>query len=95
VGSDVQLKRIVGEHGLGECNERGMEIFDFCASNGLTLATSTFPHHPKRKYTWLFPDGSTRNQIDYILINSKWQSSIINAETFPGADCGSDHQYCC
>ena len=56
------------------------------------MANSMFPHHPRRKYTWLSPDGNTRNQIDYILINSRWQSSIINARTFPGADCGSDHQ---
>jgi len=79
VGSDVQLKGIVGEHGLGECNERGVKLIDFCASNGLTVANSMFPHHPRRKYTWLSPDGNTRNQIDYILINSRWQSSIINA----------------
>jgi len=92
VGSDVQLKGIVGEHGLGECNERGVKLIDFCASNALTVANSMFLHHPRRKYTWLSPDGNTRNQIDYILINSRWQSSIINARTFPGADCGSDHQ---
>ena len=91
----MQLKGIVEEHGLGECNERSMEIIDFCASNGLTVANSMFSHHPRRKYTWLSPDGSTRNQIDYILINSKWQLSIINAQAFPGANCGSDHQYCC
>jgi len=74
VRSDVQLKSIIGEHGLGECNERGMKLIDFCASNGLTVANSMFPHHPRRKYTWLSPDGNTRNQIDYILISSRWQS---------------------
>jgi len=44
----VQLKDIVVEHGYGECNETGMEIIDFCASNGLTVDNSMFPHHPRR-----------------------------------------------
>ena len=35
---------------------------------------------------------SYRNQIDYILCNQRWRSSIQSAKTRPGADCGSDHE---
>ncbi|XP_024892532.1 uncharacterized protein LOC112467877 [Temnothorax curvispinosus] len=38
------------------------------------------------------PGGAYRNQIDYVLIDTRWRSSITNAKTLPGADCGSDHQ---
>ncbi|XP_012552779.1 uncharacterized protein LOC105842946 [Bombyx mori] len=48
-------------------------------------------HHPRRLYAWISPDDRCRNQIDYILISSRWRSSITNVKTFPGADCGSDH----
>ena len=34
----------------------------------------------------------TRNQIDYILCNQRWRSSIQLAKTRPGADCGSDRE---
>ena len=42
-------------------------------------------------YTWISPDNSTRNQIDYILCKSRWKSSIKRVTTLPGADCGTDH----
>ena len=35
---------------------------------------------------------STPYQIDYILYNQRWRSSIQSAKTRPGADCGSDHE---
>ena len=33
-----------------------------------------------------------QKQIDYILCNQSWKSSIESAKTRPGADCGSDHK---
>ena len=33
-----------------------------------------------------------RNQIDYILCNQRWRSSIQSAKTRLGADCSSDHE---
>ena len=38
------------------------------------------------------PDGQHQNQIDYVLCNQRWRSSIQLAKTRPGADCGSDHE---
>ena len=32
------------------------------------------------------------NQIDYILCNQRWRSSIQSAKTRQRADCGSDHE---
>ena len=42
-------------------------------------------------YTWSPPDGKTHNQIDHILIDSKWPSSIVDVRSFKGADCDVDH----
>ena len=38
------------------------------------------------------PDGQHQNQIDYILCNQRWRSSILSAKTRLGADCSSDHE---
>ena len=38
------------------------------------------------------PNGQYRNQIDYILCNQRWRSSIQSAKTRQGADCGADHE---
>ena len=45
-----------------------------------------------RLYTWTSPDGQYWNQIDYILCNQRWRSSIQSAKTRPGTDYGSDHE---
>ncbi|XP_063593072.1 uncharacterized protein LOC134770132 [Penaeus indicus] len=81
-----------GMFGLGEQNERGENLIDFCRTNNLVITNTMFKHHPRHLYTWTSPDKQTRNQIDYILINKKWKGSVRNAKTRPGADCNSDHQ---
>ena len=76
VGCDVPVKGVTGKHGLGECNERGQRLIDFCIDNKLTITNTMYQHHPRRKYTWISPDGNTLNQIDYILIDNRWKTSI-------------------
>ena len=58
----------------------------------LVIANTFFQQHKKRLYTWTSPDGQYRNQIDYILCNQRWRSSIQSAKIRPGDDCGSDHE---
>ncbi|XP_072025345.1 craniofacial development protein 2-like [Amphiura filiformis] len=70
----------------------GERLADFCNENELIVTNTLFQQHPRRLYTWISPDGRTRNQINYILIKRRWRSSVKVAKTYPGADCGSDHQ---
>ena len=51
-----------------------------------------FQKHPRRLYTWTSPDGKTKNQIDYIMIEKRWSSSIQNVTTKRDADCDTDHE---
>ena len=50
-----------------------------------------FTQPNRRKYTWISPDGKTRNKIDYIMINTRFRNSVKQTKTYPGADIGSDH----
>jgi len=43
------------------------------------------------KYFWTSPDGKTHNQIDHILIDRRWLSTVINIRSIRGADCDTDH----
>jgi hypothetical protein len=42
-------------------------------------------------YTWTSPAGKIPNQIDHILIDRRWHSSILDEQSFREADCDTDH----
>ena len=91
VGSK-EIPGVTGKFGLGVWNEAGQSLREFCQENALVIANTLFQQNNGRLYAWTSPDGQHRNQIDYILCNQRWGSSIQSAKTRPGADCGSDHE---
>ena len=42
-------------------------------------------------YTWTSPEEKTHNQIDQILIERRWNSSIVDVRNFTEAECDTDH----
>ncbi|GFR88259.1 craniofacial development protein 2-like [Elysia marginata] len=86
-----RIGNTVDSHGLGEINERGEMLVGWCQENDLVVANTWFENHPRRKWTWISPGDKYRNQIDYVLIQSRFQNAVLSAKTMPGADCGSDH----
>jgi hypothetical protein len=84
---------VMGRHGIGERNERGERLLDFCCVNNLKITNTRFKQTKmNRKWTWEAPDGNTHNLIDYIIVSSGMMSSVRNSRAFPSADVGSDHQ---
>jgi len=86
------MSSAVGLNGLGEMNEAGEQLEDFCLEHELALANKMFKQHPRRQYTWTCPDDNTRNQIDYISIAQRWKTRLMNCRTYPGAHCDTDLQ---
>ena len=78
--------------GLGERNDAGDRLVEFYAENELTITNTLFKQPNRRLYTWTSPDGKNRNQIDYIICQRRWKSSVLSVKTRPGADCGTDHE---
>jgi hypothetical protein len=50
-----------------------------------------FPHRKIHKYTWTSPDGKMHYHIDYVLVDRRRQSSILDVRSFRGAECDTDH----
>ena len=87
-----EIPGVTGKFGLRVQNEVGQRLREVCQENALVIANTLFQQPKWRLYIWASPDGQFWNQIDYILCNQRWRSSILLANTTLGADCGSDHE---
>ncbi|XP_060531543.1 uncharacterized protein LOC132705128 [Cylas formicarius] len=94
IGS-LQADQIVGPYGLGDRNHRGDRLVQFCQEENFKITNTWFSLPPRRLYTWRSPqdnkDNIVRNQIDFILINRRFGTSLKRVCTYPGADVPSDH----
>jgi len=78
---------VVGPFGLGERNDQGQTLIQWCEEKDLVSMNTWFKHH-KRLYTWKSPGDQFRNQI---CINQRFRNRIKQCKTIPSADCNSDH----
>ena len=96
IGEDVSKnwKGTCGQYCNPETNERGLRLLEFASYNNLKVVNTSVPHKPSRRWTWHSLGGDYHNQIDYIMVKRRFQSSVNIAKTrsFPGADIGSDHE---
>lgn len=81
-----------GKYCLGNGNERGERLLEFAETHDFKICNTWFKHHHRRLYTWTSPGDRCRNQIDFILVNSRYKNTVKNCHTYPGADCNTDHK---
>ena len=65
VGSQ-EIPGITDKFCLGEQNEAGQRLTEFCQENSIVIATTLFQQNKRRLYTWTSLDGQYQNQIDSI-----------------------------
>ena len=58
------------------------KLINFTAACNMVVCSIKFQHLGIHKATWMFPDRSTFNQIDHIVIDGMHVSSIIDVRTF-------------
>ena len=85
------VDRYVGEFGLGDRNDSGDRLLEFCIEKDLYVANTHFQQPARRLYTWKSPGDIYRNQIDYIMVRKRFSNSVKDCRTYPGADINSDH----
>ena len=77
--------RTGGGHGANiatpETNERGLRLLEFASYNNLKVVNTFGPYKPYRRWTWHSPGGDYHNQIDYIMVKRRFQSSVNIAKT--------------
>jgi len=69
-----------------DINGNCVRIVNFATSKNLILETTMFPHRSIYQHTQISPDVKIHNQIDHILIDSRWHSSIRFVRSFSGTE---------
>ena len=87
-----EIPGVIGKICLGVQNGTRQRLTEFFQENASVTENTLFQQNKRRLNTRTSPDGQHRNQIDYILCNQRWRSSIQSTKTRLGADCGSDHE---
>ena len=59
----------IGKFGLGQRNERGERLVEFCKRNRMVITNTWFEQEKRRRYTWKKPGDNGRYQIDYIMVS--------------------------
>ena len=91
MGIENIFKLTVGNESLHqENNDNRVRTVNFVTSKNLVVKSTVFPQRNIHKYTWTFPDGKSPKQIDHILIDRRWRSSVLDVRIFRGADCDAD-----
>jgi hypothetical protein len=92
VGMENIFKPTIGNESLYEIsNDNGVRVVNIATSKDLVVKSTVFPHCKIHKYTWTSPQGNTHNQNGHVLIDRRWHSSILDVQSFRGADCDTDH----
>ena len=63
-----EIPGVTGKFGLGEQNEAGQRLTEFCQKNTLVIANILFQQHKRWLYTWTSPNGQYWNQIDTFFV---------------------------
>ncbi|XP_050672769.1 uncharacterized protein LOC126970719 [Leptidea sinapis] len=88
--SPVQIGSVIGRYGSGASNERGEKLKQFAIDQELTILNTMYKKKENHRWTWLSPDGYTKNEIDYILSNKKHY--FTNIEVLRKLAFPSDHR---
>jgi len=90
MGREIIFKPTIGQESLHQdSNDSGVRLVNFSTSKNLVVKSMMFPHRNIHKYTWTSPNSKTHNQIDHVLIDRRWHSSVLDVQSFRGTDCDS------
>ena len=79
-----------GPYGLGTRNARGDSLISFSVRHQLKIMNTVFKKSPNRRWTWISPNGHTKNKIDFILTNRP--HTFTDVSVINSLNTGSDHR---
>ncbi|CAH2105825.1 unnamed protein product [Euphydryas editha] len=72
---------ILGTFGHEKRSRNGQRLVEFLMEHNLVILNSIFKKKPNSKWTWISPDGTYKNEIDYIITDHTKVFTDINVIT--------------
>lgn len=82
---------VVGHFGVGNVNENGQRLLEFCAEKNLAITNTYFGVKPHRRVSWRHPRSGHWHQIDLIVTKKQHLKSCRLTRSYHSADCCTDH----
>ena len=93
VGQDSKAwKGVLRKHGVGNCNENGRLLLEFCAEKQFTITNTIFQQKNSLKTTWIHPRSKNWHLIDYVLVRQRDIQDVCHTRVMPSAECYTDHR---
>ena len=71
VGPGEIRETCTGWYSIGTRNRRGDMLVEFVERHKFKIMNTFFKKRLNRRWTWIFPNGATKNEIDYIMTDSQ------------------------
>ena len=92
VGRDFELwKGVLGRHGIGNCNDNGRLLLEFCSEHQLVITDTLFQQKDRFKATWRDPRSKRWHLLDYVLVRQHDTRDVQHTRVKPSADYYTDH----
>ncbi|VDL94291.1 unnamed protein product [Schistocephalus solidus] len=93
VGTDhAAWQEVLGPHGLGSCNDKGLLLLRTCAEHRLLLTNTFFRLPTREKATWMHPRSRRWHLLDYVLVRRRDRQDVLVTKAIRDADGWTDHR---